>query len=422
MDFLGILTRSSALAEKSVVHPNSLANIDGDIPAVPDFSQLIEAIQADGNTAPETPTPDEITLNPVSEPNAEIAEFEVPIPPLIQPEKIQSLQENPPAGAPALSQFIAATEPKQLSEPTKQGIVALVTDSKPVSPNAAPDIPVRVNALISPAHPGAPLEMPATKVIENPAPKITDKNAGIILQSSAKPVANPQELLVPVQKFTTAPHSQFSRGPASEINGTEPTSIDKSVMPQKTVPTSPLVFSQPAAPLQTAQQPDPLLQLQSGGMPSVEQPRAIQSSYMATQFSPLSSESQGSALASKIAGQISVQISKTADPRIEIRLDPPELGRVIVSLSPTETGMQAIITAERPEIVDLMRRHAELLAAAFEKAGFDASEFTFQSGQDGENSDQADGFQGGNSASADTSDQTEIDNIYISGSALDIRL
>jgi len=47
---------------------------------------------------------------------------------------------------------------------------------------------------------------------------------------------------------------------------------------------------------------------------------------------------------------------------VELRLDPPELGLVRVTLSSSEGVAHAIVIAERPETADLLRRHAELLA------------------------------------------------------------
>ncbi|MEM6441565.1 MAG: flagellar hook-length control protein FliK [Pseudomonadota bacterium] len=66
---------------------------------------------------------------------------------------------------------------------------------------------------------------------------------------------------------------------------------------------------------------------------------------------------------------------------IEIRLDPPELGRVRVSLAASEAGLVATVLAERPEAADLMRRHAEALARGLAEAGHE--EVTLQFGSDG---------------------------------------
>lgn len=54
---------------------------------------------------------------------------------------------------------------------------------------------------------------------------------------------------------------------------------------------------------------------------------------------------------------------------VEISLDPPELGKVRINFSNLDGQMTAMLSAERPEIEALIRRHAEALRAAFAEAG-----------------------------------------------------
>ncbi len=56
--------------------------------------------------------------------------------------------------------------------------------------------------------------------------------------------------------------------------------------------------------------------------------------------------------------------------RIEIRLDPAELGRVQISLTETEHGLRASVSAERPETLELLRRHSETLTRELSSAGY----------------------------------------------------
>ena len=65
--------------------------------------------------------------------------------------------------------------------------------------------------------------------------------------------------------------------------------------------------------------------------------------------------------------------------RVEIRLDPPELGRIGIDLRLEDGGMTASVTAERAETLDLLRRHGdalqrELAAAGYERAALDFSD------------------------------------------------
>ncbi|MDG4649247.1 flagellar hook-length control protein FliK [Roseibacterium sp. SDUM158017] len=68
---------------------------------------------------------------------------------------------------------------------------------------------------------------------------------------------------------------------------------------------------------------------------------------------------------------------------VEIALDPPELGRVRLSLVEVGGTMAVSITAERPETADLMRRHLEILAQEFARSGLDAPQVRIGVGSDG---------------------------------------
>ena len=85
----------------------------------------------------------------------------------------------------------------------------------------------------------------------------------------------------------------------------------------------------------------------------------------------------------KIISQISTAISNTSKDTVEIRLDPPELGRVIISITQTDSGLSATVTSEKAEVADLLRRHAELLSRELSKSGFSETslEFSHRDGQ-----------------------------------------
>ncbi len=65
---------------------------------------------------------------------------------------------------------------------------------------------------------------------------------------------------------------------------------------------------------------------------------------------------------------------------VEVSLNPPELGRVRLSFAPSDAGIAVLIQAERPETLDLMRRHADQLAQEFRAMGYGSTSFAF--GQD----------------------------------------
>jgi flagellar hook-length control protein FliK len=68
--------------------------------------------------------------------------------------------------------------------------------------------------------------------------------------------------------------------------------------------------------------------------------------------------------------------------RLEIRLDPPELGRVQIELRFAEGSLHALLIAERPEAGEIMRRHADWLQREFEAAGCGSVILDFARGRD----------------------------------------
>lgn len=86
--------------------------------------------------------------------------------------------------------------------------------------------------------------------------------------------------------------------------------------------------------------------------------------------------------AREVIGQISVAVGKAEGEIVELRLDPPELGRVQIRLSVTETGLQASLFSERPETHDMLRRNAEMLARQLSEAGYENVTLDFTAGQE----------------------------------------
>ena len=81
---------------------------------------------------------------------------------------------------------------------------------------------------------------------------------------------------------------------------------------------------------------------------------------------------------------IIVEMSKTgADGPVDIALAPEELGRLTISIRQEGDFVRVSMLAERPETLDLLRRHAGDLLADLRQSGFSGASFSFgQSGQD----------------------------------------
>ena len=79
------------------------------------------------------------------------------------------------------------------------------------------------------------------------------------------------------------------------------------------------------------------------------------------------------------AQMVNAMISAQSN-KVGIALNPEELGRVRMVLSTTETGVLISIAAERPETLDLMRRHIDQLAEEFRNLGYTDIGFEFAEG------------------------------------------
>lgn len=88
------------------------------------------------------------------------------------------------------------------------------------------------------------------------------------------------------------------------------------------------------------------------------------------------------ARARDVAEQITLAVATAAEPQVELRLDPPELGRVQIRLTHGETGLQAVVLADRPETQDFLRRNAEALRVELTEAGYGSVSLEFSAGQD----------------------------------------
>lgn len=133
-------------------------------------------------------------------------------------------------------------------------------------------------------------------------------------------------------------------------------------------------------PRDTTEQPD-----KSGTMAAERDPPDV------TGFLPVSGargiSMTPSATAPEISRQIAVQLAdampQAIGREVEISLNPQELGRVRISLSTQDAGLNMTIMAERAETLDLMRRHIDQLAQEFRELGYGDVSFNFgQSGNE----------------------------------------
>lgn len=130
----------------------------------------------------------------------------------------------------------------------------------------------------------------------------------------------------------------------------------------------------------------------------------------------------------QVASQIAAALTRTADGATELALSPEELGRVRLRMEPDAANpdrMVVMITFERPETLDLFRRHVSELAEALRSAGYAGADIGF--GQEGDGST---GFGHGSGQASGTSGQDPPDTSsplptaprLAAGASLDLRL
>jgi flagellar hook-length control protein FliK len=149
--------------------------------------------------------------------------------------------------------------------------------------------------------------------------------------------------------------------------GPEPRAIDAAADPRQ--PAAP-------APSQTATQP-PAQQAQPETQ-SIAGIPAAQAAEQGTRQVPVTlhvgPQSEGAAAQANL-GTLAVNIaakSKNGEKHFDIRLDPPELGRVEVKLSIDDAGKaQANLAVEKPHTLDLLQRDRSTLERALRDAGLD---------------------------------------------------
>ncbi|MBO9450557.1 flagellar hook-length control protein FliK [Tropicibacter sp. R16_0] len=85
-------------------------------------------------------------------------------------------------------------------------------------------------------------------------------------------------------------------------------------------------------------------------------------------------------LAQTVGAQLAEQLAKRHQGTIGITLNPEELGRVQMAVNASESVVAISITAERPETLDLMRRHVDQLIEEFRQLGYEGVDLAFSGG------------------------------------------
>ena len=85
----------------------------------------------------------------------------------------------------------------------------------------------------------------------------------------------------------------------------------------------------------------------------------------------------GRAAGRALVDQILPAVQRRTGGRVELTLSPAELGRVEITMQSRDGGMSVSLNAERPETLELLRRHIDLLAADMRQLGMTDLSFSF---------------------------------------------
>ncbi|MEM9010066.1 MAG: flagellar hook-length control protein FliK [Pseudomonadota bacterium] len=131
---------------------------------------------------------------------------------------------------------------------------------------------------------------------------------------------------------------------------------------------------------------------------------------------------QTPAIVARTAEAMVQSLQAQTDGTIELVLDPPELGRLSFTFSGPEQALTAQLTAERGDVQELMRRHADLLAAVLEEAGYGGVSLSFGDTAGGEGEAQAKTDGAGDAASPVVDESSPVRRNHDLAGGLDIRL
>lgn len=267
----------------------------------------------------------------------------------------------------------------------------------PASPPLAGDVPPAIERLsFQPVEtpPATPRPFPDWLAVSNAPDTAPDVNARpadipdtwpLVLARVAgvharRPPAEPQ----PAASWPAA--SGVARdlpGPARNPPASQGTVQDKvPPLPDRPGRSAALAFAVPVpAPMPVAARPD-TMPLPSDGPDAAtpfEHEPSVSPMAVVTDTSPLRSDDRRLPVPPEppLARQMAEAMRAASGNRVDLTLMPEELGRLTISFRDDGEVLRVHIAADRPETLDLLRRHAPELAAELRAQGYDSPSFFF---------------------------------------------
>ena len=280
----------------------------------------------------------------------------------------------PPATAPIAAPVDAPASTQVASSAPASQTATVVAVSEPLAmaqPPASNALPARAQAL--PQQPVAQGETP------QPGPFVAPQIAPTRREASVTDRAPVQPAMQPSARTDTPDTPRAKADPAPIQTPTAP-----SAAPVAQTPT-PIPAAQPEIPPVTAEQQtdtraDRIELSPRGEAPGDSRAAIPHASTQHSQTLPPAAQAQ------RIGQQIAAQIQQPAlsgPGGFSLALDPEELGHVRLTLVNHEAASVLMVHADRPETLDLMRRHIALLEQDLRSMGHDTLSLRFSGGEAG---------------------------------------
>ena len=318
------------------------ADLPTDQPVAP--GQIIKAVLVDGLTPKPVMEPEAASTAPISgaavaDTTPQTASVSVAPP---SPEAAAIAVSSSPMAVAAQGSAVKPAEPKDATRPS-------------------PDLPQRA----TPAPNAAPIAAPIVAPKAPAGPPLAEAAASPVLQpASAASVEEPPSAPPPERAGLVKRDTLVAPAPAPIIASAAPT---------VNAPAVAAVASEAFVSSLDAMDRFEFARLSGDG--PLQTAIRVESAAPAT--STANTPAANLALAKAVASQIGAAAARIDGSRIELRLEPPELGRVNLSFTITEDGMTAVLAADKPETIDLMRRHADQLAKELAEAGYEDVDLSF---------------------------------------------
>lgn len=292
--------------------------------------------------------------------------------------------ETPPDGAAADGALLIDAEASASTEEIRAAVVEEIQETAEEPPAILPSpdgeaTPVEEILLETApeiaASAGKPVEIESARPLEEPESDDATGEGAIETALAPTPIANSVAIAAPPMI------------PAAEINATLETASAPAVEALATAPEEPV--QTPIIPEAREKPWAPAAADKLQAYTRNAQDISVEASLAAMRAieihgAPHKTETHAATAAdgASIAGQViaAIRADRSAG-SVEVRLDPPELGRVRIHFNMERADIVvATVTSERGETLDLLRRHSADLVRELERAGFASVQLDFAAG------------------------------------------